>query len=44
MSKMATMFIYNKKLKKRLLWNQKADDLESWYEASGTRVLPSFSK
>ena len=26
---------------KNLLWNQKADDLESWYSASGTRVLPS---
>ena len=26
---------------KNLLWNQKADDLESWYSAWGTRVLPS---
>ena len=25
-----------------LLWNQKADDLESWYAASGTWVLPSL--
>ena len=27
-----------------LLWNQKADDLETWYAASGARVLPSFFK
>ena len=27
-----------------LLWNQKADDLESWYAASGTRVLPGMFK
>ena len=26
-----------------LLWNQKADDLETWYAASGARVLPSCS-
>ena len=32
-----------KKLKNLLLWNQKADDLESWYVASGARVLPSCS-
>ena len=25
-----------------LLWNQEADDLEAWYTASGTRVLPMF--
>ena len=24
---------------KIILWNQNADDLESWYAASGTRVL-----
>ena len=23
----------------KVLWNQKADDLESWYAASGTQVL-----
>ena len=30
--------------KKLLLWNQMADDLESWYGASGTRVLLSLFK
>ena len=29
---------------KNLLWNQKADDLENWYAASGTQVLPSLIK
>ena len=29
MTKMAAMFIYGKTLKNLLLWNQKADDLES---------------
>ena len=33
------MSIYGKNLKHHLLWNQKADDLESWYAALGTRVL-----
>ena len=28
---------------KNLLWNQKADDLETWYVALGTQVLPNFS-
>ena len=28
----------------KLLWNQMADDLESWYAASGTWVLPSLFK
>ena len=28
---------------KNLLRNQEADDLETWYTASGTRVLPLFS-
>ena len=28
---------------KNLLWNQKANDLESLYAASGTRILPSCS-
>ena len=27
-----------------LLWNQKADDLESWYAVSVTRVLPNLFK
>ena len=36
MTKMAAMPIYGKNL---LLWNKKADDLETWYAASGVRVL-----
>ena len=28
---------------KNLLRNQEADDLETWYTASGTGVLPMFS-
>ena len=36
MTKMATMLIYGKNLKKNLpLRNQKADDLETWYAALG---------
>ena len=35
-----TMPIYGEK---QLLRNQEADDLETWYTASGTRVLPMFS-
>ena len=27
---------------KNLLWNQKADDLETWYATSGAGVLPSI--
>ena len=26
------------------LWNQKADDLESWYAALGTQILPNLFK
>ena len=44
MTKMAAMPIYGKKLKNLLLWNQQADDLETWYAASGARVLPSLFK
>ena len=33
-----------KTLKNLLLRNQKADDLETWYAASGGRVLPSLFK
>ena len=33
-----------KTLKNLLLWNQKADDLKSWYVALGTLVLPSLFK
>ena len=28
----------------RLLWNQKADGLESWFAALGIRVLPNVFK
>ena len=31
-----------KTLKNLLLRNQKADDLETWYAASGARVLPNY--
>ena len=45
MAKMATMPIYGQNLKKNQpLGNQKADDLESWYAALGTQVLPSMFK
>ena len=44
MTKMATMPIYGKNLKKYLFWNQKADDLTSWHAALGTRVLSSLFK
>ena len=53
MTKMAATPIYGKILKKKkkkkkknhLLQNQKADDLESWYVASGAQqVLPSLFK
>ena len=36
--------IYVKTLKNLLLRNQKADELETWYAASGARVLPSLFK
>ena len=35
MTKMAAMPIYGKNLKNLLLQKQKADDLETWYAASG---------
>ena len=44
MTKMAAMPIYGKNLKKLLLRNQKAYDLETWYVALGARVLPSLFK
>ena len=44
MTSMAAMPIYGKTLKNILLWKQKADDLESWYVALGTLVLPSLFK
>ena len=44
MTKMATMPIYGKKSKSHLLWNQKVNDLESWYAALETQALPSLFK
>ena len=44
MTKMANMFIYGKNFKNLILWNQKADDLETWYAALVTRVPPSIFK
>ena len=44
MTKMAAMPIYGKNLKNLLLWNQKANDLETWYATSGARVLASLLK
>ena len=41
---MAAMPIYGKNLKNILLRNQKADDLETWYAASGAQILPSLFK
>ena len=38
-TKMAAMPIYGKNL---LLWNQKVDDLETWYEALSAQVLLSL--
>ena len=43
MTKMATMPLYGKNLKNLLLWNQTADDFETWYVASGAQVLPICS-
>ena len=44
MTKMATMPIYGKTVNHLFLWNQKADDLETWYAALATRVIPSLFK
>ena len=45
MTKMAAMPIYIvKTLKNLLLWNQKANDLETWYATLGARVLPNLLK
>ena len=43
MTKMTTMSICGKVFK-RLLWNLKADDFETWYAAWHTLVLPSLLK
>ena len=44
MINMAAMPIYGKSLKNLFTWNQKADDLESWFAALGTQVLPILFK
>ena len=44
MTKVAAMPIYGKILKSLLLRNQNADDLETWYAASGAQILPSLFK
>ena len=36
MTNMAAMSIYGKNTLSLLLWNQKVNDLETWYAASGT--------
>ena len=41
-TKMAAMSIYGKTFKNLLLWNQKADDLETWYAVLVTQVLPNM--
>ena len=43
MTNMAALPIHGKN-RKNLLENQKADGLETWYAASGARVLPSLLK
>ena len=44
MTKMAATPYMVKTLNNLLLQNQRADDLESWYVASGSPVLPSLFK
>ena len=44
MTKMAAMPIYGRKLQNSSSPEPKADDLETWYAASGARVLPSLFK
>ena len=41
MTKMAAMLLFGKNL---LLWNQKADDIETWYASLGAQVLPNLLK
>ena len=41
LTKVAAMSIYGKNLTNPLLRNQKADDFETWYAASGAQVLPN---
>ena len=44
MTKMAAMFIYGKNIKNLLLQNQLTKDLETWYVAFNTQVLPRLFK
>ena len=44
MTKMATMAINRKNFKNLLLQNQKANDFETWREASGNGALQSLYK
>ena len=44
MTKVAAMTIYDKNLKKSSSPDQKADDRETWYAASGAWVLPNLFK
>ena len=44
MTKMPPCSYMVKTFKNRILWNQKADDLETWYAALVIRVLPSIFK
>ena len=44
MTKMASRIIYRVKPFKNLLRNQDTDDLETWYTASGTKVLQNLFK
>ena len=44
MTSMDAMPMHGENLEQLLLWNQTADDLESWYQASGTQVLSSLFK
>ena len=40
----AHTLVYGKNLKNLFLQNQEADDLETWYTASSTPVLPNLFK
>ena len=44
MTNMTPMPIYGKTFKNLLHRDQKADDLETWYAAFGTQVLPNLSQ
>ena len=44
MTNMAAMPICGKTFKSLILWNKKADDVESWYAAFGIQVLKNMIK